>query len=62
MKIKLLIATADSEYAEHLSSVLAKKYADTFEVSVGNRSKLSYLYGKRRFMGRLSLMISPLVS
>jgi Mrp family chromosome partitioning ATPase len=34
MKIKLLIATADSDYAEHLSNNLSEKYADTFEVSV----------------------------
>jgi len=34
MRIKLLIATADSDYAEHLSNVLAEKYAEVFEVSV----------------------------
>jgi Mrp family chromosome partitioning ATPase len=34
MKIKLLIATADSAYAEHLANVLAEKHADAFEVSV----------------------------
>lgn len=34
MKIKLLIASGDSDYAEHLSRVLADKYADAFEVSV----------------------------
>ena len=32
MKIKLLIATADSDYSEYLSDVLSEKYADTFEV------------------------------
>ena len=34
MKIKMLIATADSDYAEHLSNMLSEKYVDTFEVSV----------------------------
>jgi len=34
MKIKLLIATADGDYAEHLSNILSEKYTDTFEVSV----------------------------
>lgn len=34
MKLKLLIATADSDYAEHLSNNLSGKYSDTFEVSV----------------------------
>ena len=34
MIIKLLIATADSDYAEYLSDNLSEKYADTFNVSV----------------------------
>lgn len=34
MKIKLLIATDDRDYVEHLSNVLSEKYADSFEVSV----------------------------
>ena len=34
MKIKLLIATADGDYANHLSTILSEKYAETFEVSV----------------------------
>ena len=34
MKIKLLIATDDSDYSEYLSNVLTDKYADTFEVTV----------------------------
>ncbi|MDR0491112.1 MAG: hypothetical protein LBH28_07720 [Oscillospiraceae bacterium] len=34
MKIKLLIATTDSDYAEHLSNCLSGRYAETFEVSV----------------------------
>ena len=39
MKIKLLIATADSDYAEHLSNVLTEKYSETFEVSVCSSSE-----------------------
>jgi len=34
MKIKLLIATTDSDYAEHLSSFISEKFKDTFDVSV----------------------------
>ena len=34
MKIKLLIAAEDREYADHLSNVLTGKHADTFDVSV----------------------------
>ena len=34
MKIKLLIATGDSDYTEHLSRVLIENFADTFEVNV----------------------------
>jgi len=34
MKIQLLIATNDSDYAEHISGVLSEKFAETFEVSV----------------------------
>jgi len=34
MRIKLLIATADVDYANHMSNILAEKYADDFEVSV----------------------------
>ena len=34
MKIQLLIATADSDYAGHLSDTLSSKYSDTFEVGV----------------------------
>jgi len=33
VKIKLLIATADSDYAEHLSGVLSEKHSGTFEVA-----------------------------
>ena len=34
MKIQLMIATADSSYADHLSTVLMQKYADTFSVGI----------------------------
>ena len=34
MKIKLLIATADHDYAEHLSYILAEKHVDVFEANV----------------------------
>lgn len=34
MKIRLLIITADTDYADHLSNILAEKYADTFEINV----------------------------
>jgi cellulose biosynthesis protein BcsQ len=34
MKIKLLIASADSDYAEHFSNILSEKYSDVFAVSV----------------------------
>ena len=34
MRIKLLIATAEVDYAEHLSNILSEKYADIFTVSV----------------------------
>ena len=38
MKIKLLIVTSDIDYAEHLSNILAEKYADTFEINVCSSS------------------------
>ena len=34
MRIKLLIAAQDGDYAEHLSNILSEKHADAFEVSV----------------------------
>ncbi len=34
MKIQLLIASEDKDYCQHLSHVLADRYADTFEVSI----------------------------
>jgi len=39
MRIKLLIATADVDYANHMSNILAEKYADDFEVSVCTSSE-----------------------
>ena len=50
MKIKLLIATADSNYAEHLSNILSEKYANTFEVSVcSSAERLQDLLAANRF-------------
>jgi cellulose biosynthesis protein BcsQ len=44
MKIQLLIAAADSDYSERLSSVLSQNYADTLIVSVcSSSSRLSEL-------------------
>ena len=34
MKIKLLIATGDNDYAEFISNILSEKYADTFDTGV----------------------------
>ena len=34
MKIQLLIAVGESDYAEHLSSVMAESYEDVFEVNI----------------------------
>ncbi|MDR2712161.1 MAG: hypothetical protein LBB91_03485 [Clostridiales bacterium] len=39
MKIKLLIASGDTDYAEHLSNTLAKKYADTYKVSICSQAE-----------------------
>jgi Mrp family chromosome partitioning ATPase len=50
MIIKLLIATADGDYAEHLSNVFAEKYADKFEVSVcSSAERLQDLLAANRF-------------
>jgi hypothetical protein len=50
MKIKLLIATADHDYAEHLSNVLAEKHADAFEVAVSSTAaQLDDLLAARKF-------------
>ena len=40
MKIQLLIGICQSDYAEHLSRVLAEKHADVFEVSVCSKPEL----------------------
>ena len=34
MKIRLLIATADRDYTDHLSNSISKRYADTLELSI----------------------------
>jgi len=34
MKIRLLIATADKDYTDHLSGTISKRYADTLELSI----------------------------
>ena len=34
MKIKLLVATGDNDYAEHLSNVVSEKFTNTFDISV----------------------------
>jgi len=39
MKMKLLIATTDRDYADHLSSYLSDRYANTFEVSITSQRK-----------------------
>ena len=50
MKIRLLIASGDTDYAEHLSTVFAKKHADTFEVTVCTiRERLDALLKERSF-------------
>lgn len=50
MKIQLLMAISDSDYAEHLSQVLTEQYADMFEVSICSASeRLKELTGIRRF-------------
>lgn len=37
MKLKLLIATSDKDYAEHLSGHLSDKHGDTFEIGVASK-------------------------
>lgn len=50
MKIQMLIATKDDDYAEHLSHQLSEKYAETFEVSVcSSEQKLEELMEHRGF-------------
>ena len=34
MKIRLLIATADKDYADHLSTTVSKRYSDTLELNI----------------------------
>lgn len=50
MKIKLLIASSDSYYVEHLSNMLAKKYLDTYIVSIcSSRERLEDLLAANRY-------------
>ena len=50
MRIKLLIATTDNDYAEHLSNILSEKYMDTFEVTVcSSAERLQPLLAGSRF-------------
>ncbi len=50
MKIKLLIAASDSDYVEHLSSVLSENYSDIFEVVVSSQAdRLKDLIQDNRF-------------
>ena len=50
MKIQLLIGICQSDYAEHLSRVLAEKHADVFEVIVCSKPELlGQTMDKRRF-------------
>lgn len=50
MKIQILLGVEDSSYLEHLSQVLARQYADTFEVSACSaRDSLLGLLGQRSF-------------
>lgn len=50
MKIKLLIATLDKDYAEYLSSVLSEKHADTFDVSLcSSAERMQELLTKNKY-------------
>ncbi len=50
MKIQLLVAIDDKSYAEHLSAVLAEKYAEVFEVNICSTDiRLQELLDRRQF-------------
>lgn len=50
MKIHLLIADSDQDYAEHLSRVLLEKYADMFEMSsCSSAEQLSEILSRRKY-------------
>jgi cellulose biosynthesis protein BcsQ len=50
MKIQLLIATSDKDYANHLSGVLSENHAESFEVTVCSAaSRLENLLSTRTF-------------
>jgi|GEM_PF-5379102 len=54
MKIRLLIATVDMDYANHLSGYLSEKYADIFEVTATSQQEsFNDLFIKSRFDGAL---------
>lgn len=49
MKIRLLIASSDRDYTDHLSKVLTEKYVDDFEVSVcSNQERLMEMIAGNR--------------
>lgn len=50
MKLKLLIATGDGDYAEHLSGVLSENHAETFEISVcSSEERMQHLITVNRY-------------
>lgn len=50
MKIQLLIAVSDIDYAEHLSSVLSESYEDVFEVGIcSDPTRLEKVSASHRF-------------
>jgi len=50
MKIKLLIASPDIDYVEHLSNVLSEKHSDTFDISVCSSTEhLSNMLNSNKF-------------
>lgn len=60
MRIQLLIASEDKDYCQHLSRVLAERYADTFEVSIcSTHDKLAAtLTGHRYDVALLSVQMA----
>jgi len=50
MKIRLLIASSDGTYANHLSRVLAEKHAEVFEVSIcSSEERMQEVLSNHRF-------------
>lgn len=64
MKIQLLIAVSERDYAEHLAKILASAYGDVFDVALCTSSDtLSGLLGSRRYdVGLFSPDTAPGVS